>query len=168
MAKTGVAFGWAAEADAAAIAALRTAVSAKLAADYGCRASATTDKGVLFDLRHARLLVARRKGEIVATLSLQKKKPWAIDAACFAKAQKPLYLVSMAVAPALQRKGIGRRLIEAAVAEARALACDAIRLDAYDAPWGAGPFYEKCGFRECGRATYRGAGLVYYETMLCL
>ena len=33
---------------------------------------------------------------------------------------------------------------------------DAIRLDAYDRPSGAGPFYKKCGFKKLGRAVYRG------------
>lgn len=43
---------------------------------------------------------------------------------------------------------------------------DAICLDAYDAAAGAGPFYAKCGFREVGRASYRGTPLVYYEMLL--
>ena len=28
---------------------------------------------------------------------------------------------------------------------------------------GAGPFYEKCGFTEMGRVTYRITPLIYYE-----
>jgi hypothetical protein len=48
----------------------------------------------------------------------------------------------------------------------RAAGGDAVRLDAYDAVAGAGPFYEKCGFREVGRATYRITPLVYYELTL--
>ena len=49
---------------------------------------------------------------------------------------------------------------------ARAWPGDAIRLDAYDAAAGAGEFYAKCGFREVGRATYRGTPLIYFELML--
>ena len=48
----------------------------------------------------------------------------------------------------------------------KAWPADAIRLDAYDAPAGAGDFYAKCGFREVGRATYRGVPLVYFELLL--
>ena len=43
---------------------------------------------------------------------------------------------------------------------------DALRLDAYDDPCGAGEFYTKCGFEEVGRATYRGTPLIYYELLL--
>ena len=41
-----------------------------------------------------------------------------------------------------------------------------IRLDAYDAPAGAGPFYSRCGFREMGRVIYRKVPLVYFEQLL--
>jgi hypothetical protein len=49
---------------------------------------------------------------------------------------------------------------------ARAWPADAIRLDAYDGPAGAGPFYVKCGYRPTGRVTYRGTALVYFEQLL--
>ena len=38
----------------------------------------------------------------------------------------------------------------------------AIRLDAYDGAAGAGPFYQKCGFKKLGHAVYRGVPLVYF------
>jgi len=54
--------------------------------------------------------------------------------------------------------------------DARALAsawpADAIRLDAYDAEAGAGPFYERCGFGERGRVVYKGNPLRYYDLLL--
>ena len=43
---------------------------------------------------------------------------------------------------------------------------DAIRLDAYDAPAGAGGFYAACGFRQVGQVTYRRTPLVYFELLL--
>jgi hypothetical protein len=49
---------------------------------------------------------------------------------------------------------------------AHAWPADALRLDAYDLPGGAGDFYAKCGYRETGRATYRAAPLIYYELLL--
>jgi hypothetical protein len=49
---------------------------------------------------------------------------------------------------------------------ARTRTVDAIRLDAYDAEAGAGPFYARCGFREVGRVLYRSTPLVYYERLL--
>jgi hypothetical protein len=53
-----------------------------------------------------------------------------------------------------------------AVTVARAWPVDAIRLDAYDGPAGAGPFYAKCGLREVGHVVYRGVPLVYFEQLL--
>ena len=72
----------------------------------------------------------------------------------------------MAVAPSLQRQGIGRRLLDEAKTVALAWPADAIRLDAYDSAAGAGPFYSKCGFHEVGRANYRGVALAYFELLL--
>jgi ribosomal protein S18 acetylase RimI-like enzyme len=72
----------------------------------------------------------------------------------------------MAIAPELQRKGFGRRCLQAVLHICRAWPADAIFLDAYDAVAGAGGFYRKCGFREVGRATYRGVPLVYFEKVL--
>jgi predicted N-acetyltransferase YhbS len=72
----------------------------------------------------------------------------------------------MAVAPELQRQGIGRDLVREGLAVARTWPSQAIRLDAYDAAAGAGEFYAKCGFREVGRVTYRTVPLVYFELLL--
>jgi GNAT superfamily N-acetyltransferase len=72
----------------------------------------------------------------------------------------------MAVHPDLQRKGIGRQLMKKAEAIARAWPADAIRLDAFDAKAGAGPFYAKCGYREVARVVYKKDPLVYFELVL--
>jgi GNAT superfamily N-acetyltransferase len=94
------------------------------------------------------------------------KKPWAIDVAYFTKVPKPLYLVSMAVHPDHQRKGVGRALVEYAKAYAGGFPAQAIRLDAYDAPAGAGGFYARCGFRETGRVVYKDVPLIYLEFLI--
>ena len=112
------------------------------------------------------MLVARTASELVATLRLATRKPWAIDQSYFAESLRPLYLSDMAVAPDHQRSGIGRRCLADATRIARAWPADAIRLDAYDAPAGAGEFYAKCGYREVGRATYRKTPLIYFELQL--
>ncbi len=112
------------------------------------------------------MLVARRGKIIVGTLNLPSKKPWAIDVSYFTPVEKPLYLTAMAVIPAMQRQGIGRRLINEAVKQARAWPADAIRLDAYDNHTGAGGFYAKCGFREVARVAYRKSPLIYFELLL--
>jgi len=97
---------------------------------------------------------------------MNTKKPWAIDLKYFTPAVKAVYLHDVNVEPRLQRSGVGRELIERAKAVAQAWPVDAIRLDAYDGPSGAGPFYAKCGFIEVGRAVYRRVPLIYFEFVL--
>jgi GNAT superfamily N-acetyltransferase len=154
--------------DAEAIASLRNAVTQDLTARHGRGpwSRNVTARGVLFDLRHATVWVARIGGSPIATLTLATRKPWAIDRTYFRACQRPLYLTSMAVAPGLQGRGIGRRCVDQALRIAREWPADAIRLDAFDAPGGAGGFYRKCGFREVGRASYRGTPLIYFEKVL--
>lgn len=158
----------ASDADAARIAVLRTAVAERLTRDHGRGhwSSAVSEKSVLRSIRTSRVLAARLDGVIVGTLSLGSKKPWAIDLSYFTRVQKTLYLADMAVDPELQLQGIGRRLLDEARAVVRAFPAEAIRLDAYDGPAGAGRFYARCGFREVGRVTYRGIPLVYFEDVL--
>jgi GNAT superfamily N-acetyltransferase len=154
--------------DIPAVVALRNAVAERLTRDHGPGhwSSCVTERGVLQGLRTSRLLVARDGPAVIATLQLATKKPWAIDKSYFAASRRPLYLTAMAVDPGQQRRGIGRRCLEEAGCLARDWPADAIRLDAYDDPAGAGAFYEKCGFREVGRVVYRAVPLVYYELLL--
>jgi ribosomal protein S18 acetylase RimI-like enzyme len=155
--------------DADEIARLRNAVSARLTRDYGVGhwSSSATAIGVLRGITTSRVLVARAaNGAIVGTLRLATKKPWAIDAAYFAAVRRPIYLLDMAVDPRFQRRGIGRQLCEEAGDVVRAWPGEAIRLDAYDHAAGAGGFYEKCGFSEVGRVTYRRVPLIYFEKVL--
>jgi GNAT superfamily N-acetyltransferase len=154
--------------DALDIVALRVAVAAKLTAQHGTGpwSGVSTEKSVLFDMRNSKVFVARLKGKLIATLRLATKKPWAIDRRFFTACSRPLYLLSMAVAPDFQRQGIGRLCLEQTIMTCRQWPADAIRLDAYDAAAGAGPFYGKCGFREVGRSSYRGCPLLYFEMLL--
>jgi GNAT superfamily N-acetyltransferase len=151
--------------DAAALAALHTAVADHLTRAYGRGpwSTGSTETGMLYALRHSHVFVARIDKEIVATLRLTTKKPWAIDTDYFSPARKPLYLIAMAVTPTKQRQGIGRACLEDVKRIAMDWPADALRLDAYDATAGAGNFYRRCGWVEAGRATYRGAALIYYE-----
>jgi GNAT superfamily N-acetyltransferase len=111
------------------------------------------------------VLAAHDGGAIIGTLTLQTKKPWAIDASYFKPCPKALYLINMAVAPDRQRSGVGRALLAEALVVARAFPADTIRLDAYDAPAGAGGFYRKCGYTHVGGKVYRGVPLLYFELM---
>jgi GNAT superfamily N-acetyltransferase len=158
----------ASDSDAEEIAELRNKVAADVAEKSGSGEPGhrTTAKGVLYHLRQGQILIARYKGRIVGSLLLVKKKPWAIDVSYFTAVRSQLYLVSMNVDPALQRKGIGSQLIEYAKATAKAGGYKAIRLDAFEvSPW-AVAFYPSCGFSERGRTIYRVARLVYFEHLL--
>ena len=161
-------FSTATPSDAPAIAALRAAAALELTRQFGHGhwSSMTYEAAVRRDLKAATVIVARDRGKIVGTLTLQTKKPWSIDVSYFTACQKPLYLINMAVDPRRQRRGIGRALLHEALRVARALSADALRLDAYDADAGAGGFYRRCGYRRAGRKSYRGVPLVYFECMI--
>jgi GNAT superfamily N-acetyltransferase len=121
---------------------------------------------VLGDFRGAEVWIARDGQSILATFRLGSRKPWAIDTSYFTACRRPIYLTNMVVHPDVQRRGIGRLCLVHAEQVARRRRADAIRLDAYDAQAGAGPFYATCGFREVGRTLYRTTALVYYERVL--
>ena len=160
--------GVATQADAEAIATLRNAAADDLTRRFGKGhwSGQCSERGVLLGLRTSRVLVARSGREIVGTLRLATKKPWAIDVSYFTAVPRAIYLLDMTVLPARQGEGIGRRLLDAADTEVRAWPAQSIRLDAYDAEAGAGSFYAKAGYREVGRVVYRGNPLVYFERML--
>jgi GNAT superfamily N-acetyltransferase len=155
-------------ADAAEIAALRVTTANDLTQRFGKGfwSSAATENGVLQAMRQGKVLIARKAETIVGTLALSARKPWAIDASYFTRVKTPIYLTSMAVEPKLQGQGVGREMLAAAEVTTRDWPGHAIRLDAFDADAGAGAFYEKCGYKEVGRAVFRSVPLIYYERLL--
>jgi GNAT superfamily N-acetyltransferase len=161
-------FGTARQEDASELVAIRNEAATSLTEKFGKGpwSSGCTEKGVLYGMRTSRMLIARHGSNIVGTLSLATKKPWAINPAYFTKVTRPLYLTSMFVAVEHQGEGIGRRLLQEAVKIAREWPANAIRLDAFDAKAGAGDFYAKCGFREVRRAKYKEVPLRYFERIV--
>jgi GNAT superfamily N-acetyltransferase len=158
----------AADRDVLKIAELRSAAADTLTERFGAGhwSGAATERRVRFDMRDSKVFVAHHKSRLVATLRLTAKKPWAIDRTYFSASKRPLYLLSMAVTPDLQRQGIGRQCVEQIGEICRQWPADAVRLDAYDAPAGAGTFYAKCGFRNVGRGNFRGCPLLYFEWLI--
>ncbi len=158
----------AAIADAAELAALHTAVAIDLTDRHGRGpwSMRTSESGSLRAIRTSNVCVATIGSEIVASFALTTRKPWAIDPRYFAPSQRPLYLLSMAVLPARQRHGLGTLAFREAVRLATAFPGDAIRLDAYDSPAGAGGFYVKCGCVDLGGGVYRRNPLRYFEYRL--
>ena len=155
-------------ADVLALSVLRSAVALELTSRHGEGhwSALVSERSAELALRNSAVVVVFDGPSLVGTLRLGNKKPWAIDKTYFTDVKRAVYLTDMAVDPARQGQGIGRKLIGEAVAIVRAWPADAIRLDAYDAPAGAGEFYAKCGFAERGRVMYRKVPLVYYERLV--
>jgi GNAT superfamily N-acetyltransferase len=162
----GLAFSTATPPDAEELAALRNAVAADQFLRFGVKSFNTTARGTLCDMRWGTILIARHKNQIVSSLLLVKKKPWAIDVSYFTPVEHPLYVRSMNTHPVFQHCGAGTRLLKHALAFARRNGSNAVRLDAFDAPHGAGDFYIKCGWAPRGRALYRKTPHLYFEYLL--
>ena len=158
-------FRLATENDIPAVLKLRLAIDEDQAERFGDDRyrTAISEKSVARSLKSSRIIVATRRGRIVGLVSMGTKKPWAIDLSYFTPARKAVYLYNVDVQPELQRSGIGRQLIDRVKIMAKEWPVDAIRLDAYDGPAGAGPFYRKCGFKKLKHVVYRTVPLVYYE-----
>jgi GNAT superfamily N-acetyltransferase len=158
-------FRLATEGDIPALLQLRLAIDADQAKRFGTDRYTTTitEKSVARNLKSSRTVVVTRRGRIVGAVRMETKKPWAVDLKHFTPSRKAVYLHDVNVDPDLQRAGIGRQLIDRVKTEAKDWPVEAIRLDAYDGPAGAGPFYKKCGFKQMGHAVYRGVPLVYFE-----
>jgi len=150
------------------IAGLHNAVAGALTARFGSGhwSSLVTERSVALSQRNARVRVGISDRRILTVLRLATKKPWAIDTSYFTSVKRPLYLTGMAISVAHQGQGLGRLALDDARVTAKAWPADAIRLDAYDAKAGAGPFYATYGFQERGRVVYKGDPLVYYELVL--
>jgi len=161
-------FGLAMPEETARIAELRNAAGEKLTREFGRGhwSHPVTSEKIAEGMEKSRVYVLRERQRVVGTLRLHLKKPSEYDRPWFTHVRRPLFLYDMAVNPVRQRRGFGRACIEGAIRVARAWPADAIRLDAYDHPAGAGPFYEKCGFRETSRRVYFRAPIIYYEMML--
>ena len=129
-------------------------------------APAASDRGVAAGFRQSMFLLGFEGNAAVGTLRLSTRKPWAIDRVYFTPVARPLYLTDMAVHPNRQRLGVGRALLAEAERVTLAFPAQAIWLDAYGASAGAAGFYAACGFRECGRRSYRDVPLVYFERRL--
>src|SRR5689334_3516894 len=91
------------------------------------------EKGIAYGMKaNAKVLLVKQEEDIIGTLRLATKKPWAIDVSYFTPVEQPLYLVDMAVSPAWQRKGIGTYMLQQAKQIAIDWPAQSIRLDAYD------------------------------------
>lgn len=151
--------------DARAIAALRIAVAQDMTRRFGeGHWSALTSKAAVHrQLRASRVLVAKEKGRVVGTVRLAVAIPSVFDSSAFTAVDTALYVLGLAVAPDFRDQGIGRTLVDSAKDVAHSWPAQALWLDAYRHPAGAGPFYERCGFRELGPSVSGTVPVVFYE-----
>jgi len=151
--------------DARALAALRVQVARGMTRQFGKGhwSACPTVAEVTRQVRASHVLLARQGADIVGTVRLVVAKQWAIDSSAFTPAKTALYVLGLATAPDVRRRGVGRALMEAAKEKARSWPAQALWLDAYDHPAGAGFFYKACGFREVGPGTHGVVPLIFYE-----
>ncbi len=110
------------------------------------------------------VLAVDRNGSLIGTFTVSAKKIGFYRNSWFANPDDPaLYLTDMAIHPNKQRMGVGRWCMAEIDNMARRDGLLAVRLDAYDAPAGAGAFYEKCGYRRVHHGSVNGTPLMYYE-----
>jgi ribosomal protein S18 acetylase RimI-like enzyme len=164
-----ITIGNATRADIRALTALRTAVAQELTHQHGGGPwSALPSRAtVTRQLRASNMLVARNGTEIVGTVRLIRANPLLLDASAFTPVGVALYLIGLAVAPRHRSQGVGRALVDACKAIACAWPAQALWLDAYEHPAGAGGFYVRCGFRKVGLTLFKDAPqahhLSFYE-----
>jgi GNAT superfamily N-acetyltransferase len=89
-----------------------------------------------------------------------------VAAACIAPRDEGVYLETLSVAEAYQRKGIGSELIEHAKKVTKELGCDKLIVETYR-QYSADRFYAKCGFKKIPTmAEYKGKPYSRFLTKL--
>ncbi len=151
--------------DVRALTELRTGVAQEMTRIHGKGhwSSCPGRTEVLRQVRASRVLIATQGSRIIGTVRLIRAQPALIDSGSFTPVDTALYVLGLAVSPDARGKGVGRSLMEAAKAAARAWPAEALWLDAYQHAAGAGAFYEKCGFRAVGPSLRGEVPLIFYE-----
>ena len=151
--------------EAGALTALRCAVARDMTARFGSGPwSALPSRMVVVrQLRASYVLVAKQGSEIVGTVRLALANTAVFDARVFTPVDTALYVLGLAVSPTARGKGIGRQIMDEAKNVASSWPAQALWLDTYDNPAGAGGFYGKCGFTAVGPGVADGLPLMFYE-----
>ncbi|MBI1186745.1 MAG: GNAT family N-acetyltransferase [Alphaproteobacteria bacterium] len=98
---------------------------------------------------------AEHRANIAAGLALAIEQDGAaVGYATGYAVESAVYLHQLDVHPDHQRRGLGRRLVDAFCARAKAQGANAVILSTFrDVPWNA-PFYRTCGFADVQRPNY--------------
>lgn len=151
--------------DVAALMKLRAEVARDMSDRFGKGgwSSVPTKADIVRQLRASHVLVAREGAEVVGTVRLAPVQPGIIDTSAFTPVSTAIYVLGLAVAVHRRNFAIGHSLMNATKDFAQKSSANALWLDAYDHAAGAGPFYERCGFRRCGKKPHGSIDLWLYE-----
>ncbi len=112
------------------------------------------------------LYILEEEGSLCASMILNRAQaadyariPWQFDA----PPQQVAVLHTLCVPPDRAKRGYGRRMVEFALAQARAQGCAVLRLDTFAGNAPAAALYEKLGFRLAGRAEVLHQGVIREE-----
>ena len=111
------------------------------------------------------LYVARDGDAVVGTVILNHREEPAYAGACWQIRENVAVVHTLAVHPAAMGRGVGRRLMEFAVAWAAGEGSRTIHLDTYEKNIPAKALYESLGFRFCGKIDlgYAAWGREWYD-----
>jgi len=149
--------------------AVRIAASDKLTKRYGSgHWSLVTGVSTIQKHIQARTVwVGELSGKLVATLRFTESKVGFYRSSWFSDPEACAgYLMHMAVSPDKQKRGYGTALLREVEAAAINRGLEYMRLDSYDAPAGAGPFYVKAGYNLVHSREINGVPLQYWEKSL--
>lgn len=112
------------------------------------------------------LYVARENGAVVGTVILNHREDTSYGQACWQVREAVAVVHTLAVHPLFLRCGVGRRLVEYAIAWARQEGSHTIHLDTYEKNEPAKRLYEALGFQFRGKIDlgYAAWGRDWYDT----
>lgn len=114
------------------------------------------------------LWVAEKNGKIVAAMVLNaecnpgySQASWQVDC----EPHEVMAIHTLGVSPSVQGQGVGKAMVQQAIAIARQQGCKSMRLDVIDTNPAAGEFYAHLGFTNHGRylLDYPGAVCTYFD-----
>ena len=112
------------------------------------------------------LYVLEENGQIAASITVNQKQPpeyGMVHWGCEAKPEEVMVIHLLCVRPSKAHQGMGRRMVEFIIEEARKRGCKAVRLDTGAQNIPAKSLYTKIGFKLAGTASMAIGGLIPHE-----
>ena len=112
------------------------------------------------------LYVLEEDGQIAASVTVNQTQPPEYETVhwgCDAKPEEVMVIHLLCVRPSKAHQGMGRRMVEFIIEEARKRGCKAVRLDTGAQNIPAKSLYTKIGFKLTGTASMAIGGLIPHE-----